>query len=210
LKLCSPDKWFHKNPQAVAEFKKLAKKYKTPSTLQKFIRTFSYNEEADGPELKSAWMALQKKNVHCLEAAFLAAAILEQAGYPPLILSLESIDHTDHVLFLYKEKGKWGTVGYSQFEGLYGRKPVYRSIRDLVWSYYDVYICNTGKITAYEVIHLDESQVDWRFSKRSVWKLEKFLINYKHRQLISSKKRHARQRKKYLNGTQRENHPRWL
>ncbi len=192
------------------EFSALARRLRTPEAVQKFVRTFEYNDEPDGPELKSALSTLKKKRMHCLEAALLAAAILEQQGYPPLILSLESVDHTDHVLYLYRKQGKWGTIGYSKFEGLFGRKAVYRSIRDLVWSYFDVYICETGKITAYQIINLDESKVDWRFSKKSVWKLEKFLIDYPHRPLRSSKQRVRKQRAKFMDGTQKEFHRLWL
>ena len=62
---------------------------------------------------------------HCLEAALFAAVVLEQHGYPPLLLSFESIDRLDHVIFVYKQRGRWGSVARSRDPGLHGRKPVF-------------------------------------------------------------------------------------
>jgi hypothetical protein len=41
-------------------------------------------------------------NAHCMETALVAAVILECHGYPPLVMSLESADQLDHVLFIYR------------------------------------------------------------------------------------------------------------
>ena len=59
---------------------------------------------------------------HCLEAALFAAVVLEQHGYPPLVLSFESIDHLDHVIFVYQQRGRWGSVARSRDPGLHGRR----------------------------------------------------------------------------------------
>jgi hypothetical protein len=53
--------------------------------------------------------------------------------------------------------------------------PIFRSIRDLVWSYYAPYVDQTGRITGYQLVHLDKTECDWRFSRRNVWKAEKYL-----------------------------------
>ena len=165
---------------------KLSRKFKTPEQVQKFLFSMHYNHEQNGPTCRSALGALKKNQCHCLEATFIAAAILEHHGYPPTILSLESQDNLDHVLFLFKHKSKWGTVGRSRDVGLNGRAPVYKTIKELVWSYFDAYIDNTGKITAYQVTNLDYSKSNWRESTRNVWKAENFLIKLKHRKLKSS------------------------
>lgn len=67
----------------------------------------------------------QTDEAHCMEAALLIAAVLEHQGFPPLVLSFESIDLLEHVVFVYKKNGKWGSVGYSRDQGLKGRKPVF-------------------------------------------------------------------------------------
>ena len=63
--------------------------------------------------------------------ALFAACVLEQHGYPPLVMTFESVDGLDHVLFLYRKRGRWGTVARSRDPGLHGRKPVFRSLRAL-------------------------------------------------------------------------------
>lgn len=179
-------------------FKKLAWQYKTPLQVQKLINSFEYNRN---DTQKSAVTAFKTKSVHCLEAALLCAAILENHGYPPLVMSLESQDNLDHVIFIFKSKNKWGSVSQSRDQGLKGRAPVYRTFKDLAWSYFDPYIDLTGRITAFQMANLDDIKgVNWRMSKNNVWYVEDYLIELKHIPLKSSNKRykkyHARYKKK--------------
>ena len=113
-------------------------------------------------------------------------------------MSFESKDGLDHVVYVFKEKDRWGSVARSRDEGLHGRPPRYRSLRDLAWSYYDPYVDKSGKIKAYQLAHLDDCKADWRESKRNVWKVEKYLIKLKHNPLKSSKARYKRLLKNYL------------
>jgi hypothetical protein len=102
---------------------------------------------------------------HCLEAALAVATILEQHGYPPLLLDLESQDNLDHVLFLFREHSGYGTVARSRDAGLHGRKRVFRTLRALVMSYVDPYVDGSGRITGYGVLDLRTLQkCDWRLS----------------------------------------------
>lgn len=176
----------------------LARKYRTPRAVQKFLRTLPYNREERGETLRSAARACSAGKAHCFEAAFLAAAILERNGYPPLVLSFESADGLDHVIFVFQEKGRWGAVARSRDEGLHGRPPIYRSLRDLAWSYFDPYVDKSGRITAYQLAHLDETGSDWRASRSHVWKAEKYLLKLKHRPLKSSEARYRRLLAAYL------------
>ena len=91
---------------------------------------------------------------HCLEAALSAAVILEQHGYPPLVLSFESIDRLDHVIFVYRTATGWGSVARSRDPGLHGRRPVFATPRDLALSYVDPYVDYTGRVTGYAVVDL--------------------------------------------------------
>jgi hypothetical protein len=176
----------------------LAKRLKSPRAVQKFLRAMPYNREKRGETLRSAEAALRSGTAHCLEAALLAAAILERNGYPPLVLSFESQDGLDHVLFIYREKGRWGAVGRSRDEGLHGRPAIFRSIRDLAWSYFDPYVDKYGRVTAYQIAHLDDAKVDWRSSRSHVWKLERYLLKLEHRELKSSDKRYEKLYRAYL------------
>lgn len=177
---------------------KLSKKLKTPQQVQRYLRKLPYNREKKGETLASAETALKRGRLHCFEAAFAAAAILEHHGYPPLVMSLESKDNLDHVIYVFQEKGLWGSVALSRDDGLHGRPAQYRSARDLAWSYYDPYVDKSGKITGYQVAHLDDTKTDWRGSRRNVWKAEKYLIKLKHIRIKSSLARYKKLLKNYL------------
>src|SRR5262245_6925067 len=59
----------------------------------------------------SAWSprrVLREGTAHCLEGAIFAAAALRVLGFPPLLLDLEAVQDTDHVLAVYQVRGHWG------------------------------------------------------------------------------------------------------
>lgn len=177
---------------------KLARKLTTPKQVQDYLRRLPYNREKNGKTLASAETALRRGTLHCFEAALAAAAILEHHGYPPLVVSFDSVDNLDHVIFVFRERGRWGAVARSRDDGLHGRPPRYRSLRDLVWSYFDPYVDKAGRIKGYQIAHLDDCGADWRASKRNVWKAEQYLIDLKHRPLKSSNVRYKKLHREYL------------
>ncbi|MEO5904449.1 MAG: hypothetical protein ABIQ55_10580 [Gemmatimonadaceae bacterium] len=141
---------------------------------------------------------VRTRTAHCLEAALSAAVILEQHGYPPLILGFESIDLLDHVLFIYKTTTGWGSVARSRDPGLHGRKPVFRTARALAQSYVEAYVDYTGRITGYEVFDLRIlDPYEWRLAPGNVWKVERLLLESPHRPLPSSDSRIDSARHKY-------------
>ena len=170
----------------------------SPAKVQRFLTKMPYNWEKDGGTMRSFREMVRHKEVHCLEAAVSAAVILEQHGYPPLLLDLESWDLLDHVLFVFQQNGRWGAIARSRDEGLHGRKPVYRSIRDLVWSYFEPYVDLTGRIKGYGMTDLYElGNYDWRFSPRKMTKIEDHLRAMPHKKLVSSDRRYERLHAKY-------------
>ena len=173
-------------------FAALARRYPDPRSVQRLLRTLPYNRERGGETLRSALSAWKAGTAHCLEAALLAAAILEHRGYPPLVMSLESADDLDHVIFVFRGPKGWGSVARSRDEGLHGREPRYRSLRDLAWSYFDPYVDASGRVTGYGSAHLDQTGVAWRDSSRHVWQVERFLIDLPHRALRGSDRRYQR------------------
>lgn len=179
-------------------FAKLAQKYKTPFAVQKFIKKIPYNRELKGETLRSAAGALAHHTAHCFEGALIAAAILEQQGYPPRIVSLESQDYLDHVIYVFQDKGLWGAIGHSRDEGLHGRAPRYKSIRALVLSYCDPYVDKTGRITGYQLANLEEMDVDWRWSRRNIWKAERYLNGLRHHRIKTSDAHYKRIHRQYL------------
>lgn len=167
----------------IAQYSSLVK---TPYDVQKLLRSFIYNTEIDGETLLSANEALRIKKSHCLEACFIAGALLEKHGYEPLVLSLESVDCLDHVVYLFKHHGKWGSIGHSRDEGLFGRKAVFSSPEEVAKSYIDAYVDLSGRIKAFAVCNLNDTRCDWRYSKRNVWKAEQYLIDLPHKNINCS------------------------
>jgi hypothetical protein len=171
---------------------KVVSKLNSPARVQRFFTQMPYNWERTGATMRSFREILRSGEAHCLEAAVGAAVILEQHGYPPTLLDLESQDLLDHVLFVFQENGLWGAVARSRDFGLHGRRPVFRSIRDLVWSYFDPYVDLTGRIKGYGVTSLYElGSYDWRFSGRKMTKIEDHLREIPHKKLRSSDLRYA-------------------
>ena len=171
----------------------------TPARVQAWLRSLPYNHEERGETLHTFRVVVRLGTAHCLEAALAAATVMEAHGYPPLLLDLESIDDLDHVVFLFRRGGRWGTVAKSRDPGLFGRRPVFRSIRDLVWSYFDPYIDLTGRINGYGVFDLRTLQgVDWRLGERNAWAVQRALIDMSHRRLPSSDARYARWHARYV------------
>jgi hypothetical protein len=177
---------------------RIIRRLRTPHAVQSYLNDLPYNVEPDGVTLRSFRGVVRHGMAHCLEAALAAAVILEQHGYPPLVLSFESIDHLDHVLFVYRTPTGWGSVARSRDPGLHGRRPVFATPRALALSYVDPYVDFTGAVTAYAVVNLEVmGAYDWRLSPRNVWKVERVLLDWPHRPIRTSAKRLAALRARY-------------
>jgi hypothetical protein len=179
--------------------RQLIARLSTPALVQRFLNELPYNAESGGPTLRSFRGVIRHGEAHCLEAALAAASILEQHGYPPLVLSFESVDELDHVLFVYRRNGRWGSVARSRDPGLHGRKAVFATARHLALSYFDPYVDLTGCIKGYAVVDLRVlGGYDWRLSDRNVWKVERVLLAYPHRRIDVSPRRVERLRAQYM------------
>jgi hypothetical protein len=177
---------------------RVIRRLKTPTAVQHFLNELPYNTEPSGETLRSFRGVIRHGTAHCLEAALSAAVILEQHGYPPLVLSFESIDELDHVIFVYRTRTGWGSVARSRDPGLHGRRPVFTSPRNLALSYVDPYVDYTGRVTAYEVVDLRVmGTYDWRLADVNVWKVERVLLDWPHRKIRTSNRRIAWWRARY-------------
>lgn len=166
--------------------------------MQRWLNSLPYNTERGGETLRSFRGIARAGTVHCFEAAMAAAVVLEQHGYPPLVLSFESIDLLDHVLFVYRGPRGWGSVARSRDPGLHGRKPLFATPRALALSYFEGYIDFTGRISAYAVVDLRVlGRYDWRLAETNIWKAERMLLEWPHRSVASSDRRAERLRRRY-------------
>jgi hypothetical protein len=180
---------------------RLIKRLRTPALVQRFLNRLPYNTEPPPKRdtLRSFREVLRHKKAHCLEAALAAACILQQHGYPPLLMSLESADGLDHVIFIYCRRGRWGSLARSRDPGLHGRAPVFASPRALAESYCDPYIDYTGRLTGYGFVDLRViGDYDWRFSRKNVWAVERLLLRLPHRKIRRSRRRTERWRRRYV------------
>jgi hypothetical protein len=165
---------------------------RTPRAVQEYLNALPYNPEPHGrATLRSFRGVVREGCAHCLEAALFAAVVLEAHGHPPLLLSFESIDQLDHVIFIYQQRGRWGSIARSRDPGLHGRKPVFATPRALALSYCDPYVDFTGRVTGYAVVDLRElmGRYDWRLAATNVWKVERMLLDLPHRSIRSSDRR---------------------
>ena len=184
-----------------ANERRLIARLRTPLAVQRYLNQLPYNQEPHGrATLRSFRGVVRHGCAHCLEAALFAAVVLEQHGYPPLVLSFESIDHLDHVIFLYEENGRWGSVARSRDPGLHGRRPVFATPRALALSYVDPYVDYTGRVTGFAVVNVDREMrhYDWRLADTNIWKVERMLLDYPHQHITTSDARFRLLKKKYV------------
>jgi hypothetical protein len=184
-------------PLTLAE-RRVIDRFRTPLAVQRWLNALPYNTENHGETLRSFRGVVSHGTVHCLEAALAAAVIMEQHRYPPLVLSFESIDLLDHVIFVYRSATGWGSVARSRDPGLHGRKPLFATPRALALSYAESYIDFTGRIKAYAVVDLRVlGAYDWRLSTKNVWKVEQVLLDWPHRPIVTSDTKADAMRRRY-------------
>jgi len=115
---------------------KFLKTLSNPDRIQAFLDAIDYNPNY---ECRSPRWVMKKRSAHCFEGALFAAAALQFIGYKPLIVDMRAVNDDDHVIAVFKEDGFWGAVAKSNFTSLRFREPVYRSLRELIMSYFDFF-----------------------------------------------------------------------
>jgi len=164
----------------------LLKRLNTPSKIQDFLNSLKMNFEEKGDTCRSPRMVLLQREAHCMEAAMLAAAALRFQGYPPLVVDLEADGKDDdHVIAVFKKNGFWGAVSKTNYPCLRYREPVYKSVRELVMSFFHEYFVNaTGRKTLRKYsLPLDLSRFDqerWMTLEGDVWFVPEYLADVKH------------------------------
>jgi hypothetical protein len=187
-------------PRFTPRERRLVARLDTPDKVQAWLNRLPYNTEPHGRASQRSFRGVVRAGcAHCLEAALFAAVVLEQHGFPPLVLSLESVDQLDHVIFVYRQRGRWGSIARSRAPGLHGRKPVFATPRALALSYFDPFVDMSGRVTGYAVVNLatEMGNYEWRLADTNVWKLERMLLDYPHQSIRSSDRRVDRLRDRY-------------
>jgi hypothetical protein len=128
----------------------LLKRLNAPLKIQGWLNAIRYDPE---PGTRSPRWVIRERKANCFEGAIFAAAALRGLGHPPLLVDMRSHNDDDHVLAVFRQNGAWGCVAKSNFTVLRFREPVYRTIRELMLSFFDVYFNCIGEKTlrAYSV-----------------------------------------------------------
>jgi hypothetical protein len=172
---------------------RLPRGLRAPDAIQHFLDDLLYNKEEDGETARSPRLVLETREAHCFEGALLAAAALRRLGHPPLVVQLRAVRDDDHVLAVFRERpgaGCWGAVAKSNYSGLRFRSPVYRSLRELVMSYFDVYYNLGGEksLRAFER-PVDLARFDrrgWETAEKSLWDVSTYLATRRFTPVLTS------------------------
>jgi hypothetical protein len=165
------------------------KTLKTPERIQRFLDTeVAYNKEPDGETIRSPRRVLRDRVGHCVEGALLAAAALRLHGFPPLLLDLAAVRDDDHVLAVFRQRGRWGAIAKSNYAGLRFREPVYRTPRELVMSYFEHYFNLAREKTLRQYsrsVNLTRFDcINWMTSEEDLWPITDHLMSVPHTPLL--------------------------
>jgi hypothetical protein len=160
------------------------RRLRSPEKIQRFLDDLAYNKEPDGDTCRSPRRVLRDRTAHCMEGALFGAAALRMLGHPPLVLDLEAVRDDDHVLALFRDRGCWGALAKSNFSGLRYREPVYRTLRELVMSYFEHYFNLRREKTLRHYsrpVNLRRfDDIGWMTAEQDVWPVPEYLCAIRH------------------------------
>ncbi len=170
------------NPQELRALRRL----KSPALVQRFLDELPYNPRST---CRSPRRVLRDGAAHCMEGALLAAAALRVGGFEPLLVDLEAVDDDDHVLAVYRVHGHWGAIAKSNYSGLRFREPVYRTLRELVMSYFEHYFNRRGRKTLRTFsrpVNLRRfDRIGWMVAEGDLWEIPEYLAGVGHRPVLT-------------------------
>lgn len=161
---------------------------RSPLGVQRALDRMPYHHAS------SVWSprrVLREGRAHCMEGAIFAAAALRVLGFPPLLLDLEAVQDTDHVIAVFRLRGHWGAIAKSNFAGLRYREPVHRTLRELAMSYFEGYINLRGDRTlrAYSrpvnLARFDRAHPLWTVAEQDLWMIPEHLVDVAHVPLLT-------------------------
>jgi len=160
---------------------------KTPTDVQRFLDDLPYNLSFPA---RSPRRVLRDRTASCLEGGIFAAAALRVLGFPPLIFDLEAEQDTDHVVAIFKVRGHWGAVAKSNFTGCRYREPVYRNLRELAMSYFNIYFNLRWERTLRRYsrpVNLARfDHLSWMTTEKPIWFIAEHLCQIPHIRLITA------------------------
>lgn len=173
---------------------KIFKKLDSPKKIQDFLETIPANLSKSGDTLMLPRRMLRENKAHCIEGAFLAAAILWFHGHKPLLLDLKSVENDlDHVVTLFKCGKCWGAISKTNHAVLRYREPIYRDVRELAMSYFHEYFLDNGKKTMrsyskpFDLSKPEITKMNWVTTDEDLWDLATALDESLHFKILDRK-----------------------
>jgi len=105
-----------------------------PVAIQRFLDRIEYSAD---PFYRSPRSVMRDRKAHCFDGALFAAFALRRIGHRALIVDMTAENDDDHVVAVFRRRGLLGAVAKSNFVGLRYREPLFRSLRELVLSYFE-------------------------------------------------------------------------
>ena len=162
----------------------------SPRKIQDFLETIPTNHCHDRDTVLSPRMVLRERRAHCVEGAMLAALAMRLHGEPPLIVDLTAVTHDlDHVIAVFRRYGCWGAISKTNHAVLRYREPVYKTLHELVMSYFHEYTTDDGKKTLRSYSRpVDMKRFDkdnWMTAEEDVWAVPEYLCEVAHIPLVT-------------------------
>jgi hypothetical protein len=156
--------------------------------IQRYLDDLPYDKEPGGPRCRSPRLVLRDRTAHCMEGALFGAAALRMLGHPPLLLDLEAVRDDDHVLAIFRTHQCWGAVAKSNYAGLRFREPVYRTLRELVMSYFEHYynLRREKTLRSYSrPVNLERfDAIEWMTAEQDPWAIPEYLCTIRHSAIL--------------------------
>ncbi len=179
-----PSAKFFNMPEFSKKEKILLKSMDTPAKVQDFLNSLPFNFEKEGETVKSPIRTMRERNAHCLEGALLGSYILSLHGFPPLLLHLKTTRNDfDHVIAPFQIRGRWGALSKTNHSVLRYREPVYKSVRELVMTYFHEYFTDDGKknLRKYSLpLNMKVFEPGWETEEEDLWGVDDELDKIKH------------------------------
>lgn len=158
----------------------------SPFAIQAFLDTVPYSSD---PVYRCPRSVIRDRKAHCFDGALFAATALRRLGHAPCVLDMLAERDDDHLLALFREEGCWGAIAKSNFVGLRFREPVYKTLRELVMSYFeDFYNIEGEKTLRGYTLPLDLSRfdpIDWMMRDEGLDEIADALDRQRKYEIIS-------------------------
>jgi hypothetical protein len=155
--------------------------------IQRFLDEVDY--DVPGAACRSPRRVLRERQAQCMDGALFAAAALRLQGRPPLIVDLEGVWDSDHVLAVFREDGCWGAIARSNYSGLRFREPIHRTVRDLAISYVEAYFNLRRQKTLRRYSRpVSLARFDprgWMTAEEDLWYIPDYLVDVRHYRLLT-------------------------